>query len=307
MEAGRPLRLRVATRASALARWQADHVASLLRRAASRVAVEVEIEPVVVDTRADRRLDIPIWEMGGKGAFVKEVQAAVLDRRADVAVHSCKDLPTVVPDGLVLAAVPERADPRDALVGSTLDGLPTSAVVATGSARRRAQLAWARPDLTFKGLRGNIATRLGRAELSGAIVVAVAALDRLGVAERIAEILDPEVMLPQVGQGALAVECRDGDDATREVLALIEDFASRAAVDAERAFLAELGGGCDLPAAAHAVVAGDGTISMQALIASLDGHIVLRHGLTGREPVALGTELARDLLDNLGGAALLEY
>nr|MBA2280069.1 hydroxymethylbilane synthase [Acidimicrobiia bacterium] len=231
--------LRIATRASALARWQAEHVAALLGGGC---------ELVLVDTVADRRLDVPIWEMGGKGVFVKEVQAAVLDGRADVAVHSGKDLPAGTLPGLVLAAVPERGDARDALVGTCLDDLPPGGTVATGSVRRRAQLAHLRPDLTFAGLRGNMQTRLAKAVGFDAIVVAAVALERLGLADRLAEVLDPTVVLPQVAQGALAGEGRADDAATRAALAAIEHGPSRRAVDAERGFLLELGGDCDLPA-----------------------------------------------------------
>ena len=271
----------------------------------------IEVEPVVVETSGDVVLDRPIWEIGGKGVFAKEVQAAVLDGRADFAVHSAKDLPSVEVDGLALACVPERGEPRDALVGSTLADLPTGALVATGSVRRRAQLAWLRPDLTFTGLRGNIATRLAKAPDFGAIVMAAAALERLGLADRAAEVLDPSVMLPQVGQGALAIEARDGDGPVLAVLAGIEHGPSRVAVDAERGFLAELGGDCDLPAGAHAVVGGDGSLALEGLLASLDGHVVLRESRTvptgaGSEAAALGHALARSLLDDHGGAALLD-
>ena len=178
-----------ATRGSPLARWQAEHVASLLRGADP--AVEVEL--VVVDTQGDRRLDVPIYELGGKGVFAKEVQAAVLDGRADLAVHSAKDLPSVTVPGLVLAAVPERGDPRDALVGSTLADLPEGAEVATGSLRRRAELWRHRPDLRFVSLRGNMQTRLAKAAEHDAIVVAATALDRLGLATQIAERLAVDV------------------------------------------------------------------------------------------------------------------
>jgi len=291
--------LRIATRGSALARWQAEHVGALLGR---------PHELVVVDTVADRRLDIPIWEMGGKGVFVKEVQAAVLDGRADLAVHSGKDLPSVSVDGLVLAAVPERGDPRDALVGSTLADLRPGAVVATGSVRRRAQLADHRPDLTFAGLRGNMATRLAKAADFDAIVVAAVAFERLGWRDRVAEVLAPSVLLPQVAQGALAVECRAGDDETRAAVAAVEHGPSRRAVDAERGFLAELGGDCDLPAAAHATVAADGALHLDALFSDLAGHVVLRHSVDagpGADPAALGAAAARHLLAN-GGAVLLD-
>lgn len=300
--------VRIATRGSALARWQADHVADRLRATA-----DVDVELVIVSTSGDQRLDVPIWEIGGKGIFVKEVQAAVLAGDADLAVHSAKDLPALTPEGLVIAAVPERADPRDVLVGSTLADLAPGAVVATGSVRRRAQLAWARPDLTFAGLRGNIATRLAQAEDFGALVMAAAALQRLGLTDRIAEVLEPEVLLPQVGQGTLAVESRAGadDDELRALVATIDDGPSRLRLEAERGFLAELGGDCDLPAAAYATIAPDGAVEIEGLVAALDGHRVLRHRL--RRPAAddepiedLGRRLARYLLDDAGGSALLD-
>jgi hydroxymethylbilane synthase len=218
--------LRLATRGSALARWQAEEVARLLRQAEAATAVEL----VTVETTGDRRQDVPVWEMGGQGVFVKEVQAAVLEGRADAAVHSAKDLPSVSAPGLLIAAIPPRADPRDALVGSTLDRLPPGARVATGSVRRRAQLAWLRPDLTFVGLRGNIATRLERVPPGGAVVVAAAAVQRLGLADQVSELLEVAVMLPQVGQGALGIECRAGDEATIEVLASIDDPVARTCV-----------------------------------------------------------------------------
>jgi hydroxymethylbilane synthase len=297
-------RLRVATRGSALARWQADHVAVLAQKAEPGL----EVDTVVVETSGDRRRDVPIWELGGKGVFVKEVQAAVLEGRADVAVHSAKDLPSLTPDGLVIGAVPERADVRDALVGSILADLAPGATVASGSLRRRAQLAHARPDLRFEGLRGNIATRLARVDQADvdAVVMAAAALDRLGLSERIAERLDPDAMLPQVGQGALAVECRADDTDTRCLLDRIEHTPSRRAVDAERGFLAELGGDCSVPAAAHATLAGD-RLRVRALVASADGGTVLRHELAGpaSSGAALGRSVARQLLDDQGGAALL--
>ncbi len=269
----------------------------------------------MVETLGDRRQDIPIWEMGGKGVFAKEVQAAVLDGRADIAVHSAKDLPSGSPPGLTIATVPERADARDVLVGSTLDGLAPGATVATGSARRRAQLAWARPDLTFAELRGNIDTRLAKASGFGAIVMALAPLRRLGLLEHLGEVLDPSVMLPQVGQGTLAVECRDGDDAgdveLRALLATAEHGPSRMSLDAERGFLAELGGDCDLPAGAHAIVTGSGvdaTVRIEGMLASLDGHTVVRHTVEGPGAGAdqLGRAVARFLLDEAGGAALLD-
>ncbi|MEM8707369.1 MAG: hydroxymethylbilane synthase [Actinomycetota bacterium] len=290
--------LRAATRGSALALWQTRHVASLLGR---------PIDEVVVSTVGDRNTDVPIHSMGGKGVFVKEVQAAVLDGRADFAVHSGKDLPAITPDGLVLACVPARADARDALVGSTWESLPTGARVATGSVRRRAQLAWHRPDLVFSELRGNIATRLDKLESGGfdAIVMAAAALDRLelDLGSTPVDRLDPSVMLPQVAQGALAIECRADDVDTIAALTAIQHHDTRRVVDAERAFLDELGGDCDLPAGAHATLIGD-DIELTAMLSSLDGRVLIRERRSGGD-ADLGREIARFLLDDSGGRDLL--
>jgi len=289
--------LRVATRGSALARWQAERIVELLG---------VEAEYVIVSTRGDERRDVPIHAMGGTGVFVKEVEQAVLDGGADVAVHSAKDLPAETSPELVLAALPERGDPRDALVGRSLDEIPTGGRVGTGSVRRRAQLAALRPDLGFAELRGNIPTRLEKAAGFDAVVLAAAALDRLGLADRIAERVDPSVVLPQVGQGALAVECRADDDGTRELLAGVDDAGVRAAVTAERAYLAELGGGCNLPCGALAEAGGDGSLLLEALLGSLDGRISLRARVEGRDPVAVGVEAARRLVDEEGGRLVLD-
>jgi hydroxymethylbilane synthase len=289
--------LRVATRGSALARYQAERIVELL---------DVEAEYVIVSTRGDERRDVPIHAMGGTGVFVKEVEQAVLDGRADVAVHSAKDLPAETSPELVLAALPERGDPRDALVGRPLDGIPTGGRVGTGSVRRRAQLAALRPDLGFAELRGNIPTRLEKAAGFDAVVLAAAALDRLGLADRIAERVDPSVVLPQVGQGALAVECRADDDGTRELLAGVDDARVRAAVTAERAYLAELGGGCNLPCGALAETGRDGSLRLEALLGSLDGRISLRARVDGHDPVTVGLEAARRLVDEEGGRLVLD-
>lgn len=288
--------LRVATRGSALARWQAERVIELLG---------VPAELVVVSTRGDERTEVPIHAMGGTGVFVQEVGQRVLEGDADVAVHSAKDLPSTTEPGLALAAVPERGDPRDALVGRRLDDVPTGGRIGTGSVRRRAQLAHLRPDLTFGELRGNIPTRLEKADRFDGIVVAAAALDRLGFDDRIAERLPPAVMLPQVAQGALAVECRADDEDTRARLSAIDDPVGRAAVTAERSYLGRLGGGCNLPVGAHGRVTADGTVELEALLASLDGRIALRARDRGPDPEALGIRVADQLLDGCGGRLLL--
>jgi hydroxymethylbilane synthase len=291
-------KLRLATRGSPLARWQAADVAERLGAAHP----DLEVETVVVDTVGDRRQDRPVWELGGQGVFVKEVQSALLEGRADIAVHSAKDLPSTTADGLALASVPVRADPRDALVGAALADLPAGAVVATGSVRRRAQLAWLRPDLTFTSLRGNIATRLNRLPPGGAVVVAAAALERLGLEPERMEVLAPETMVPQVGQGAIAVECRDDDGRARELLEAIDDPTAHRCVTAERAFLARLGGGCDLPVGAHCRT----DMRMDALLSSLDGRVMLRAAAVV-DPAAApttGVALAEELL-GAGGRALL--
>ena len=293
--------LRAATRGSALARRQTSIVAGLLAEACG-----VASEPLVVSTTGDRQADTPIHAMGGKGVFVTEVQAAVLDGRADIAVHSAKDLPSATPDGLVLAAVVRRGDPRDALVGCPLAELPPGATVATGSARRRAQLAAMRPDVAFAELRGNIATRLERATAFDAIVMAAVALSRLGLKPPVLDVLEPEVFVPQVGQGAIAVECRADDRAVLASLLAIEHEPSRRAVDAERAFLAELGGDCSLPAGAHATAGPAGTLELTGLLASIDGRTLLRDTRRGADPDTLGRSLARHLLKDLDGAQLLE-
>lgn len=286
-----PTRLRIATRASQLAVWQAEHVADLLR--AARPGVEVEL--VRVTTEGDRRTDVPLSVIGGKGVFATEVQSAVLEGRAELAVHSGKDLPAVTGEGLHLAAVPRRGDPRDALVGAALDDLPEGAVVATGSIRRRAQLADLRPDLRFAELRGNMATRLAKAEHFDAIVVAAAALGRLGLEQHLTEVLPVERFIPQVAQGALAVECRAGEPELAALLQELEDATTRRAVDAERAFLAELGGDCTLPAGAHARVLDDGGLELRAVLAADVRGAVARTVERGDDPVDLGTRVARTL------------
>ena len=249
MHGERPLRL--ATRGSAQARTQAQAVANALMAAHPGRSVQL----VEVETLGDRtqHTEVPLHTIGGQGVFVKEIQQAVERGDADIAVHSAKDLPSTVADGMQLAAFCERRDARDVLVGAALDALPNGATVATGSVRRRAQLSVVRPDLEFIELRGNIHTRLGKVPAGGAIVMAAAALDILGLLDEIADYLPPATFVPSPGQGCVAVECRSGDDELIALLSLIDHHPSRQAVEIERAFLAELGSGCSLPVGAHAV------------------------------------------------------
>jgi len=241
-------RLRLATRGSAQAVTQAEFVAARLADGG------VESTLVIVDTRGDRTqaANVPLHSIGGQGVFVKEVQAAVLDGRADVAVHSAKDLPTETDPRLTVGAYTERRDAADALIGRSLSALPAEATIATGSVRRRAQLSRARRDIQFVDLRGNIHTRLERIPEQGAVVMAVAALQVLGLTERIAERLDVFEFVPAVGQGCVALECRVDDGAARAALRDIDHSPTRWAVETERSFLAELGSGCALPVGAHA-------------------------------------------------------
>jgi hydroxymethylbilane synthase len=264
--------VRLATRGSPQARTQAEAVARSLEQATGCTT-----ELVIVDTTGDRRQDVPLHTIGGQGVFVKEVQQAVLDGRADVAVHSAKDLPSVSHEALQIGAFMARRDAADALIGRRLADLADGATVATGSVRRRALLAAARPDLTFVELRGNIATRLAKVPDDGAIVMAVAALDVLGMTDRIAERLAPETFVPAVGQGCVAVEARRGDEITVDMLAAVDDAVTRHQVEVERRFLAELGSGCTLPVGAH--------------VRGRELHVFLAgHDTTARERIALALD-----------------
>lgn len=303
--------LRIATRGSPLARLQAERVGAILaaHRGDRGDRGDRAFELVVVRTRGDVESAIPLSSLGGQGVFVKEVQQAVLEGSADVAVHSAKDLPSAAVEGLVIGCVPERADPRDAMVGKLLDDLAPGATVATGSPRRRAQLAALRPDLTFCELRGNIAGRIERAEAVGAGVMALAALERLGLADKVAGVLEPSDMLPQVGQGALAVECRADDAELLELLAAADDAVAHRQVDAERSWLASIGGGCSAPVAAFAqpVQGEPGMLTLEGMIASYDGRIVLRRSSNGSDPEELGRRVASELVNEAGGSALDEW
>ncbi|MGE0453283.1 MAG: hydroxymethylbilane synthase [Vicinamibacteria bacterium] len=297
-----PRLLRIGTRASRLALWQADHVAALLRAAHPGLVVE----RVEIVTAGDRVLDQALSRIGDKGLFTHELEDALRTGRIDLAVHSLKDLPTTLPADLDLGAVVEREDPRDALVsngGRRLDELPAGARIGTSSLRRRSQLLAQRPDLVVLDLRGNVPTRLEKVACgeADATVLARAGLMRLGLDDRIAEVLAPEVMLPAVGQGALGVELRRQDERVTRLLAPLDHAATRLATAAERALLARLEGGCQVPVGALAEIAG-GRLRLRGLVADIDGSRVVREeteGVAGDATAAarLGTALAERLLE----------
>lgn len=294
--------IRIATRASRLALWQANHVAELLRRAAPGC----EVELVHVSTVGDRDRVEPLHHFGGVGVFTREVQRAVLDGRADLAVHSLKDLPTEPVDGLVLAAVPERAVVFDALIlpvgagaAGGLDALPQSSRVGTGSLRRQAQLLHHRPDLQMLEIRGNVETRLRKLDEGeyDAIVLAVAGLSRLELGDRISFELRPPLLYPAVGQGALGIECRTDDRELQRLLESITDRRAHAAATAERAVLAEMRAGCHAPLGA--VSGGDGErLTLDAVVLSRDGRDRMAASAEGMlaDPVELGRRVAEELL-----------
>jgi hydroxymethylbilane synthase len=302
------LNLRIATRRSQLALWQAGHVSALLREAHPGLAVEL----VPLLTQGDRIQDRSLAAIGGKGLFIKELEVAIEDSRADIAVHSMKDVPADLPEGLMIAAVLQRADPRDALVTNSgvtrLQDLPRGAVVGTSSLRRQAQLCALRPDLKITALRGNVDTRLRKLDAGDmqAIVLACAGLIRLGLETRIAARLDTRVCMPAVTQGVIGIECRKSDTRTRALLSVLEHPATRLTMEAERAFAARLGGSCQSPIAAFAELV-DGGITLQGLVAEPDGSRLLRDTLSGgtEDPAALGRQLAERILA-AGAGPLLE-
>jgi len=299
--------LRIATRKSQLALWQAEHVATLLRQ--SHPGLEVELVPM--STKGDRIQDRSLAAIGGKGLFIKELEVAIEDGRADIAVHSMKDVPGDLPAGLLIGAVLPRADARDALLSAKaqrLTDLPHQARVGTSSLRRQAQLLAARPDLKIEALRGNVDTRLRRLD-SGeldAIILACAGLVRLGWESRISARLEPVDCLPAVSQGIIGIECRSHDSGTRELLDVLNDATTRTVMDAERAFAARLGGSCQSPIAAHATLDGD-RLTLIGLVAEPDGSRMLRDSIAGTAADAqeLGRHLAEKVLA-AGAGPLLE-
>ncbi len=300
--------LRIATRKSQLALWQAEHVAALLREA--HPGIEIELVPLV--TQGDRIQDRTLAAIGGKGLFIKELEVALADLRADIAVHSMKDVPADIPGELMIGAVLTRADPRDALVTTSgierIEALPHGALVGTSSLRRQAQLCALRVDLRIEALRGNVDTRIRKLDAGGmdAIILACAGLIRLGLQSRITSRIDPDVCLPAVTQGVIGIEYRRSDTRTLDLLRPLEDPATRLCMDAERAFAARLGGSCQSPIAAYAELAAD-RMTLRGLVAEPDGSRVLRESLSGssEKPAALGEQLADRMLA-AGAGALLE-
>lgn len=299
-------KLTIGTRQSLLALWQSNHIAALLRE--KYPECEVVLKKIV--TKGDRILDVPLAQIGGKGLFTKEIETELLDGTVDLAVHSLKDMPTVLPEGLCLTAITERANVGDAFVSNkyaSFEELPLGAVVGTSSLRRKAQLLAARPDLEIRDLRGNVDTRLRKLdeELYDAVILAAAGLERLGHGDRITSLIPPDVCLPAVGQGALAIEARTADSEVREMLNFLNDLPTKQATDAERAFLGLVEGGCQVPIGVHADVAAD-KIKIEAIIASLDGSTILRDTIEGeaKDAASLGQQLGKKML-TAGGQEIL--
>ena len=295
--------LRIGTRGSMLAKWQAEFIRKRLFAAAG-----VETEIVIIKTAGDKLQHIPLTQIGGKGIFIKELEEALLEETIDLAVHSVKDVPTDVPSRLMFPAVCRRDDVRDCLVGSTLANLRQGARVGTGSLRRQAQLLHLRPDLDIRDLRGNVDTRLRKVE-SGeyeAIVLSKAGLDRLGLSQRISEILSPEICMPAVGQGAIAVECRLKDAEAGDILAHLDDAETRTAIIAERALLSALQGGCQVPLGAWARIE-RGELVLEACVCSADGVQYVKQRATALldQAAQLGEHMAR-LLAEAGAQSILE-
>jgi hydroxymethylbilane synthase len=290
----------IGSRGSKLALWQANHIKGRLEELGEECRIEV------ISTSGDRFQSGPLKEIGNKGLFTKEIEDALLEGRIDLAVHSLKDMPTALPDGLQITATPEREDARDAMIGHKLANLPAGARVGTGSLRRVAQLQAARPDLMVEGIRGNVDTRLRKLDEGqfDAIVLAVAGLNRLGWSARITEHIPVEVMCPAVGQGSLAIETRADQGAGMQACLQLDHLSTHAAITAERAVLAVLGGGCQVPIGAHATLE-DGTIHLRAIVISPDGTRMVKRESYGVDALRLGTALGEELLAN-GAREILE-
>jgi len=296
----------IGTRGSQLALWQANWA----RRTIMEKFPETTVELLIIKTKGDKILDVPLAKVGGKGLFVKEIEDAMLDGRIDAAVHSMKDMPAKIPPGLCIGAVPERETPQDALVSRNrlpLNRLPQGARVGTSSLRRGAQLKSVRPDIEIVPLRGNLDTRLNKldSEKLDAVILAAAGLNRMGLTDRITEIIDTTVMLPAVGQGALCIECRQNDPDIGPVMAALNHAETRKVVMGERAFLNRLEGGCQVPIAAHGTLEGD-TYTLIGLVAALDGGVVIRETLSGpaKDAEHIGVSLAERLIAKGAGPIL---
>lgn len=283
----------IGSRGSKLALWQANHIKSRLEEQGEQCHIEV------ISTSGDRFQSGPLKEIGNKGLFTKEIEDALLEGRIDLAVHSLKDMPTALPEGLQITATPEREDARDVMIGRKLEELPGGSRVGTGSLRRGAQVQAARPDLVVEGIRGNVDTRLRKLDEGqfDAIVLAAAGLNRLGWSERIAEHLPFELMCPAVGQGALAIETRADGGAGMRACLLLDHPPTHAAITAERAVLAVLGGGCQVPIGAHATLE-DGTLHLRAIVISPDGTRMVKRESYGLDALKLGSALGEELLAN---------
>lgn len=290
----------IGSRGSKLALWQASHIQGCLQALGEECRIEV------ISTSGDRFQSGPLKEIGNKGLFTKEIEDALLEGRVDLAVHSLKDMPTALPGGLQLTATPEREDARDAMIGLTLAELPAGARVGTGSLRRIAQLQAARPDLVVQGIRGNVDTRLRKLDEGQfeSIVLAAAGLNRLGWSERIAEHLPVELMCPAVGQGSLAIETRADDGPAMRACLKLNHPPTKAAITAERAVLAVLGGGCQVPIGAHATLA-EGMIHLRAIVISPDGARMVKRESHGVDALQLGRAMGEELLAN-GAREILE-
>jgi hydroxymethylbilane synthase len=299
--------IKIGTRGSKLALWQANWVKSALNAGNTSIAVEL----VPIKTRGDKILDVPLAKVGGKGLFVKEIEDALLNGRIDLAVHSMKDMPSEIPDGLCVGAIPEREIPQDVLIskkGLLLHDLMPGARIGTSSLRRSAQLLHARPDLVILPLRGNIDTRLKKLETENldAIILAAAGVKRLGLENRITEYMDENVMLPAVGQGALCIEIRQNDPEIEPIIAALNHQETWTVVMGERAFLNRLEGGCQVPIAAHGKIEKN-TFTLCGLVAAVDGTTVIKETLSGPEDSSesIGVKLADRLL-SMGAKTLME-
>ncbi|WP_312116182.1 hydroxymethylbilane synthase, partial [Brevibacillus reuszeri] len=293
------------TRRSNLALTQTNWVVDQLKG----LAPEADFELHEIVTKGDRILDVTLSKVGGKGLFVKEIEQSLFDKETDFAVHSCKDMPSELPEGLVIGAIPKRVDPRDVLLskdGKTLDELPEGALVGTSSLRRSAQILAHRPDIQIESLRGNIDTRVRKLEEGNfdAIILAAAGLERVNFEGEIAQFLPVEISLPAVGQGALAIECRADDEEMLALLKRIDHEPTRRAVTAERSFLHKLQGGCQVPIGAYATVAEDNLITLTGMVGSPDGKQLFKNTATGNDPLALGIQVAEALLAQGAGEVL---